>query len=140
MYKTYSNKYRQHVFYPISHLDGGMTIDPYSYAYCACMFKTWFSEVNIAAKAEFDAMAEKGVQPWAGADIRDEHGGDLVFDTSPVLITCDNLQLSSIFCVQKAIINLPYPTQRRPTHDKISDHRHRPNPDCRRTGSISPKF
>ena len=38
IYKKYGKKYRQHVYFPQYHL-GECTIDPYSYAYCCCMFK-----------------------------------------------------------------------------------------------------
>ncbi|MBE6574994.1 MAG: hypothetical protein E7654_01820 [Ruminococcaceae bacterium] len=90
IFTTYGKKYRQHVYYPIHHLGGGMTIDPYSYAYCTCMFKSLFSDINIATKAEFDTMAALGPQPWAGAGVKDERGVDRAIEAGATLITCDN--------------------------------------------------
>ena len=90
VYKTYGKKYRTHAYYPIHHLGGGMTIDPYSYAYCTCMFRAVYSDVNIAERWEFDRMEALGAQPWAGADVKDEHGVDLAIAAGAVLITCNN--------------------------------------------------
>jgi glycerophosphoryl diester phosphodiesterase len=85
----YGKKYRQHVFYPISHL-GAVTRDPYAYAYCCCMFRTTYNEINIADKTDFDRMAAMGVEPWAGASVRDEAGVDMAIQNGAVLITCNN--------------------------------------------------
>ena len=67
-----------------------MTVDPYSYAYCCCMFKTRESKINMATKEEFDSMAALGVQPWAGACVRDEESVDLAIANGATLITCNN--------------------------------------------------
>lgn len=90
VFKKYGKKYRQHVFYPIGTLGKGMTIDPYSYAFCCCMFKTWFTDINMASKADFDAMWQRGVEPWAGAAVRDEASVDLAIQNGAALITCNN--------------------------------------------------
>ena len=87
--EKYGNKYRQHVYYPIQHL-GKVTRDPYKYAYCCCMFRSVYNEINIADKEEFEKMAAMGVQPWAGAKVRDEKGVDLAIAAGATLITCDN--------------------------------------------------
>ena len=89
IYKKYGKKYRQHVYYPIQHL-GKVTRDPYKYAYCCCMFRSVYNEINIADKDEFEKMAAMSVQPWAGAKVRDEQGVDLAIEAGATLITCDN--------------------------------------------------
>ena len=66
------------------------TMDPYSYAYCTCMFRSTFREVNIAEKWEFDRMESMGPQPWAGADVKDEMGVDMAIESGATLITCNN--------------------------------------------------
>ena len=88
----YGKKYKQHVYYPVSNMLGGENIsrDPYSYAYCACMFRGFWSEVNLASKEECDMMWARGVQPWAGAGIYDEAGVDAVIERGCTLITCNN--------------------------------------------------
>ena len=68
IYKKHGKKYRQHVFFPEDNL-GKCTIDPYSYAYCCCMFSTVKGE-PMATEAEFEAMRAKGIQPWAGAGVK----------------------------------------------------------------------
>lgn len=86
----YGKKYRQHVYYPIQCMGGGMTRNPYDYAYCCCMFKALYSDLNMATKEEFDRMASFGVEPWAGACVKDEVGVDLAIANGATLITCDN--------------------------------------------------
>ncbi len=86
----YGKKYRQHVYYPVAHLKTGMTRDPYEYAYCCCMFKALYSDLNMATKEEFDRMAALGPEPWAGACVKDERGVDLAIENGATLITCDN--------------------------------------------------
>lgn len=88
--KKYGSRYRQHVYYPVSHLGSGLTMDPYSYAYCCCMFRSFYSELNMAEKDEFARMAARGVQPWAGAAVKDESGVDLAIENGATLITCNN--------------------------------------------------
>lgn len=87
--EKYGNKYRHHVYYPSCHL-GALTKNPYSYAYCCCMFATVPSPFNMAEKMEFERMASYGVQPWAGAGVRDEAGVDAAIECGATLITCNN--------------------------------------------------
>ena len=88
--EKYGAKYRQHVYFPIANHGSGFTLDPYSYGYCCCMFKAFSSEINMALKCEFDHMLSLGVQPWAGAAVRDERGVDMAIECGAYLITCDN--------------------------------------------------
>lgn len=88
--KKYGSRYRQHVFFPISNMGGGLTMDPYSYAYCCCMFRTFYSELNMPEKEDFARMAAKGVQPWVGATVYDEKGVNLAIENGAMLITCNN--------------------------------------------------
>ena len=87
--KTYGNKYRQHVYYPLSHM-GVLERNPYEYAFCCCMFRAQPSELNMATKEEFLQMAAFGVEPWAGACVADEKGVDLAIECGARLITCNN--------------------------------------------------
>ena len=81
----YGATYRQHVFFPQKCL-GECTVDPYSYAYCCCMF----GSPNMASKEEFDAMIARGVQPWAGAAVRNAETVDEAIRNGAYLITCNN--------------------------------------------------
>ncbi|MBQ8344399.1 MAG: hypothetical protein IJY41_04355 [Clostridia bacterium] len=93
VYKKYKGKYRQHVFYPLSALCGEATISPYDYAYCACMFSSYWKSINISDKEEFDYILSIGVQPWAGAGIKDEASVDMAIENGAYLITCNNPDL-----------------------------------------------
>lgn len=89
----YGEKYRRHIFYPIASM-GKVTRDPYADgAYCCCMFRTLYSEINMATKSEFDMMRSFGVQPWAGAGVKDEAGVDMAIKNGATLITCNNPDL-----------------------------------------------
>ena len=90
VYKKHGKKYRQHVFYPINWMGGPVTVDPYSYAYCVCMFKTFYCDINMPERAECERMTELGPQPWAGASVKDERGVDMAIDRGMQLITCNN--------------------------------------------------
>lgn len=90
IYKKYGKKYRQHVYFPLEHLKGEVTIDPYSYGYCSCMFNVKGHPVKIADKEHFDAMAARGVEPWAGAFVKDEETVQLAIDRGAYLITCNH--------------------------------------------------
>ena len=87
--KKYGSRYRQHVYYPLHHL-GRVTENPYRYAYCCCMFQAFYEEMNLASPMECKRMAEMGVEPWAGACVRDERGVDLAIACGATLITCNN--------------------------------------------------
>ncbi len=84
--EKYGNKYRQHVYFPIVHM-GEYTIDPYSYGYCVCMF----GEGIMAEKEEFDKMTARGIQPWAGAAVKNAEGVDMAIERGAELITCNNV-------------------------------------------------
>lgn len=86
--KKYGSKYRQHVYYPIKHM-GEYTVDPYTYGYCCCMF----GEGIMATKEEFSAMKARGVQPWAGAGVKDAAGVDMAIECGAELITCNNVDV-----------------------------------------------
>ena len=88
VYKKYGNKYRQHVFFPKERL-GNCEIDPYSYAYCCCMFSKE-PEHPIATIEECRQMIEQSVQPWAGAGVRDEATVEEAIACGVYLITCNN--------------------------------------------------
>ena len=90
IFKKYGKKYRQHVYFPLDRLKGEVTIDPYSYGYCCCMFNVKGHPVKIADKEHFDTMAAKGVEPWAGAFVKDEETVQLAIDRGSYLITCNN--------------------------------------------------
>jgi glycerophosphoryl diester phosphodiesterase len=77
----YGDKYKQHVYYP-EELLGECTVDPYSYAYCACLFTN-----NPEA---YDYLRERGVQPWVGASVRNAETVEAVIEQGAYLITCNN--------------------------------------------------
>ena len=81
VYKKYGKKYRQHVFYPESLL-GECTVDPYSYAYCACLFSN--------ASVNYDYLRSRGVQPWVGAGVKDAETLAPVIRNGAELIICNN--------------------------------------------------
>lgn len=79
--KKYGNKYRHHVFFPESRMRA-LEGDPYTYAYCCCVFDK--------EKASFDRMRSYGVQPWAGASVKNAETVDWAIEMGAVLITCNN--------------------------------------------------
>ncbi|MBQ8403145.1 MAG: glycerophosphodiester phosphodiesterase [Clostridia bacterium] len=79
--EKYGDKYRQHVFYP-QELLGECALDPYSYAYCACLFTN-----NPEA---YDYLRSRGVQPWGGAGIKDAETLEKALANGVTLITCNN--------------------------------------------------
>lgn len=85
--KKYGKKYRQHVYYPVTKHKGEIGVDPYTFAFCACMFG---ENEYIASPDEFARMAEKGVEPWAGAGVKDEESVDRAIACGATLITCNN--------------------------------------------------
>ena len=87
IHKTYGNKYKQHVYYPKRHL-GACTEDPYSYAYCTCVFGVLEGEISIEQAKELHETS--GVQLWAGAYAKNEAAIDLAVSFGAELITCDN--------------------------------------------------
>jgi hypothetical protein len=85
----YGNKYKHHVYYPFIKNKGEPKTDPYSYAYCCCMFKEEEGQL-MASKEAFDKMEKSGVQCWAGASVKDEAGVDIAIERGAQLITCNN--------------------------------------------------
>ncbi len=90
VFRKYGKRYRQHVFYPSACMGKGLTLDPYSYAYCCCMFADKPSDLNMPDKDAFDRMEAMGVEPWTGACVKDEVGVDRAIANGARLITCDN--------------------------------------------------
>lgn len=86
----YGKKYKQHVYFPVRYL-GKLTRNPYEYAYCCCMFKTFYSDVNMADKYDFEKMQSLGVEAWAGACVKDEKTVDMAIERGATLITCNNV-------------------------------------------------
>lgn len=90
VHKNYGDRFRQHVYYPLCIMHGAITMDPYSYAYCSCMFRSLYCPVDIATNEEFERMEAMGPQPWAGAGVKDEEGVALAIERGATLITCNN--------------------------------------------------
>ncbi len=86
IYRTYGKKYRQHVYYPMTVMQGKITVSPYEYAYCTCMFGA-FNSLNIATPEGFAMMEDLGPQPWAGACVCDERSVDTAIECGAHLIT-----------------------------------------------------
>lgn len=78
----YGNKYRQHVFYPISKLHNQFQRNPYTFAYCACVYGF--------EKKDYDFLRRFDCQPWVGASVRDEEKIDKAIECGACLITCNN--------------------------------------------------
>ena len=93
VFKRYNGKYRQHVFYPPTALCDEATLNPYEYAYCACMFASSWTPVNMSTKEEFDYVAAFDTQPWAGACVKDEETVDMAIERGAYLITCNDPKL-----------------------------------------------
>lgn len=89
IFRKFGKKYRQHVYYPKHEHHGQCKIDPYSYAYCCCMFGTEPGQV-MASGAEMDNMRSLGVQPWVGAGVKTEQLVDEAIKRGAHLITCNN--------------------------------------------------
>ena len=75
-------KFRHHVFYPYRCMVDKTDSDIYEYAYCACVFDQ--------DKQSFDDMRQRGVQPWAGASVKDAETVDWAIEMGAELITCNN--------------------------------------------------
>lgn len=90
IFKKYGKRYRQHVYYPQRHLQGEYEIDPYTYAFCACMFDDEGTGSFISSVKACEEMAAKGVEPWAGAGTKCGADVDKVIAAGCTLITCNN--------------------------------------------------
>lgn len=84
---TYGNKYKQHVYYPPKRVKEH-TVDPYSYAYCTCVFGIMSGDVTIEEVK--DLHQKTNVQIWAGSYAKDEEAIDIAVQMGSELITCDN--------------------------------------------------
>ena len=82
IYEKYGKKYRQHVFYPISSLIHEMKLNPYYYAYCACMFTD--------EKNDYIYMKNSGVRCWGGASIKNAETLDAAIERGVELVTVNN--------------------------------------------------
>ena len=80
---------RRHVYYP-AHCMGEYEGDPYVGAYCCCMFSTVKGE-PMATEAEFEAMRAKGIQPWAGAGVKNAELVEQMLRCGAPLVTCNNV-------------------------------------------------
>ena len=94
IYEKYGEKYRLHSYFPQSCL-GEIEKEPYAFPYCCCMFAQDENGerkrgVALATKEEFDEMASRGVQPWAGAGVKTEELVDMAIERGAYLITCNN--------------------------------------------------
>lgn len=87
IHRTYGQKYRQHVYYPIRCL-GACEMDPYAYAYCTCVFGVQEGEITLE---DVHALHRNtGVRIWAGTYAKDEPSVDLAVRMGVELITCNN--------------------------------------------------
>lgn len=93
----YGASVRRHVYFPFPVMTtpaarfGLCKGNPFVGAYCCCMFRTLYNDgINMATKAEFDAVAQLGVQPWAGTCVKDEKTVEMAIDRGAKLITCNN--------------------------------------------------
>lgn len=77
----YGNKYKHHVFFPERH-NSDTTYDPYTYAYCCCVFDN--------NKENFEMLRQKGVRTWVGASVKDAETVDWAIEMGAELITCNN--------------------------------------------------
>ena len=89
IFQKYDRKYRQHVYYPKYLHHGQCTIDPYSYAYCCCMFGGESGQ-PMASEKEMADMLSAGVQPWVGAGVKTEQLVEEAIKRGAYLITCNN--------------------------------------------------
>ena len=85
----YGDKYRQRVSYPIT-LMKPYTRDPYSYAYACTMFRSFYSDLDMARPEEFAIMKGLGLDTWAGACVKDEASVDEAIRCGVTVITCNN--------------------------------------------------
>lgn len=86
----YGNKYRLHVYYPVYKM-GKPYLNPYAYAYCACMFRS--VGAGNATPEEYAAMRKSGVRTWAGASVNSKATVEQAVLCGAELITCNNVDL-----------------------------------------------
>jgi len=86
-----SNKYRQHMYYPIRHMErssGACTRNPYIYGYCTCVFGVLEGEISIDDAKQL--QKDTGIRLWAGTYAKDEETIAVAIEMGAELITCDN--------------------------------------------------
>ena len=81
VHEKHGRKYLQHVYYPEEYL-GECTVDPYSYAHCACLFTN--------NPEGYDYLRSRGVEPWVGAGVKDEETLDKAIANGACAVTCNN--------------------------------------------------
>lgn len=86
IYKKFPNKYKHHVFYP--RMYGAHDIDPFSYAYCTCIFGIMNGEVTVEEVKELHERTK--VRIWAGAYANNEENIDIAIQMGAEFITCNN--------------------------------------------------
>lgn len=84
----YGDKYKLHVYYPLHKMKQDVILNPYRYAYCACMFRALGA--GNASVEEYEAMRKLGVRTWAGASITNEATVEQAVLCGVELITCNN--------------------------------------------------
>ena len=87
MNAKYGDSFKRHVYYPIRHL-GVCTEDPYTPAYCTCVFGLLDGEVSVEEAKKLHE--DTGVRLWAGTWAKNEDAIDLATQIEAELITCDN--------------------------------------------------
>lgn len=85
--QAYGQRYKQHVYYPQRYL-GTCRVNPYSYAYCTCVFGV--QEGTVTVEDVRNLHQRTGVRIWAGAYAKDEASVDLAVRMGTELITCNN--------------------------------------------------
>ena len=92
IFTKYGKKYRQHVYWPAGSMTTEAAIDPYSYAYCACMFNVNGVRGNrgICTRQELLDMTAKGCRAWGPTSINNEEMLDKAIAVGYELITCDD--------------------------------------------------
>ena len=87
VHRVYGNKYKQHVYFPQFYL-GPCAVNPYDYAYCACVFGLDRGEITL--EDVHNLYRDTGVRVWAGTYAKDEASIDLAVKMGVELITCNN--------------------------------------------------
>ena len=94
--REYGSRYPLHGFYPYFYLgpDHG---DPDGYLDVACVFHAEQAdgrirglEGKVAPQSWFDALIERGIEPWVGADVKTCEDLETAFNRGARLITADN--------------------------------------------------
>ena len=87
IHRTYGNRYKQHVYYPVDLL-GEVTVDPYTYAYCTCVFG--LLEGQVTTEQVLELHRTSGVRIWAGAYAKDRESIAKSVEAGAELITCND--------------------------------------------------